>query len=269
AMRDEFGAKMHKICPTRYWRRRYDIFHKYDAGVCLTNDMFFSVTFEGLGLCVANHIVDSLKASNIPPPYTVVDVFAGAGGNTIALARHPLIKRVISIELNPSVAECNRRNCMIYGVKDKVEIVLDDAFSYLAARGKERVELEEELERERQEASEDCGDEPEDCGMCDAMILSPPWGGPSYMDYDKFPVDLLMENRMAELSELAGRVCPRLCMLLPKNSCEHALERLVQKTRDGARDQGLGSAYALLELDDRERMLALYTGSLASSIGFL
>ncbi len=81
----------------------------------------------------------------------LIDVFAGAGGNSIAFARSGRWDRVYAIEQQATLLECARHNARLYEVEDRITWIHGDCF---------RV-LENELRRVENAV----------------LFASPPWGG--------------------------------------------------------------------------------------------
>lgn len=67
---------------------------------------------------------------------TLVDCFAGAGGNAIAFALSGRWKQIFAIELDAKVLECAKHNAEIYGVKNKIVWIQGDCFDVLKKRMK-------------------------------------------------------------------------------------------------------------------------------------
>lgn len=61
----------------KYWLQRYDLFSKYDEGVKLDEEGWFSVTPEEIAVRHAERSGGGV----------VVDCFAGVGGNSIQFAK--------------------------------------------------------------------------------------------------------------------------------------------------------------------------------------
>ena len=49
------------------------------------------------------------------------------------------------------------------------------------------------------------------------MFLSPPWGGPAYMDKDTFDIDTMTPAGSA-IFQAASKVSPNIAYFLPKNT---------------------------------------------------
>lgn len=98
----------------KYWSQRYRYFTKYDQGIKLDKEGWYSVTPER----IAAHIAQRC-ASDV-----IIDAFCGVGGNTIqfALTCH----YVIAIDIDPVRLECARHNARIYGVEDRIEFICGD-----------------------------------------------------------------------------------------------------------------------------------------------
>ena len=70
---------------------------------------------------------------------------------------------VIAIDISEEKIECARHNAHIYGVEDRIEFIVGD-FLKLAPSLK-----------------------------ADVVFLSPPWGGPSYLNADVFDIATMMQ----------------------------------------------------------------------------
>ncbi|CAH0729526.1 unnamed protein product, partial [Brenthis ino] len=104
-------AKMYK-----YWKKRHSLFHRFDEGIRLDRESWFSVTPES----VARHIAAKYVYD------VVVDAFCGAGGNTIQFAHTS--KKVIAIDIDPDKIEMAKHNATVYGVADRIEFIVGDFF---------------------------------------------------------------------------------------------------------------------------------------------
>ncbi|CAD6339995.1 unnamed protein product [Miscanthus lutarioriparius] len=100
------------------------------------------------------------QAARAAPGDLVVDAFAGCGGNSIQFAARYVTgttRRAI-----PSPVELAALNARVYGVEDRIEFIVGDFFRlapFLKA---------------------------------DLVFLSPPWGGPSYIQAPVYTLDMLM-----------------------------------------------------------------------------
>ncbi|KAK4318478.1 hypothetical protein Pmani_010520 [Petrolisthes manimaculis] len=103
--------KLHK-----YWAQRHRFFVKYDEGIKLDNDSWFSVTPEVIALHQASRCESDV----------VVDAFCGAGGNAIQLAR--TCSQVIAIDIDPMKIALARHNAEIYKVSHKIQFLIGDFF---------------------------------------------------------------------------------------------------------------------------------------------
>ncbi|XP_069702009.1 uncharacterized protein Tgs1 isoform X2 [Periplaneta americana] len=101
----------------KYWIRRYQLFSKFDEGIKLDEESWFSVTPER----IAGHIAERCRCD------IVVDAFCGAGGNSIQFAF--TCARVIAIDIDPQKIALARHNADVYGVADRIEFVVGDFMS--------------------------------------------------------------------------------------------------------------------------------------------
>lgn len=200
----------------KFWLQRKHLFYKYDDGILLDHESWYSVR---AALCsdlvsarmlvcsqlttpharryapqvtpqaIAEHIADRLKCD------VVVDPFAGCGGNVIQLAR--TCKHVVAIDIDPEKIRMAQHNARIYGVADKIEWIVGDSLELLPRL------------------------------TADAVFLSPPWGGLTY-SRKHFRLDEMMIKRVSgsELFALARRVSRNVAYYLPKATPDAELEGL-------------------------------------------
>ncbi|CAB1121224.1 unnamed protein product [Ectocarpus sp. CCAP 1310/34] len=103
----------------KYWGQRYRYFSRFDEGVTMDEEGWYSVTPEA----IARHIAERVCCD------VVVDPFVGCGGNAVqfALVAH----LVFAVDIDPVKLEHARRNAAIYGVEDRIEFILGDAMKVL------------------------------------------------------------------------------------------------------------------------------------------
>ncbi|KAG0479888.1 hypothetical protein HPP92_010746 [Vanilla planifolia] len=104
---------------SKYWRQRYSLFSRYDDGIKMDEEGWFSVTPEAIAAEQAAHAA----AHGVP---VIIDCFAGVGGNAIQFAARSFY--VVAIEIDPRKVKCAIKNARIYGVEDKIDFVVGDFF---------------------------------------------------------------------------------------------------------------------------------------------
>lgn len=177
----------------KYWNQRYRYFSRFDEGIQMDEEAWYSVTPEK----IAEHIAKRccLKNSNI----VIVDAFTGAGGNAIQFAR--FCSQVIAIDIDPQKIKIARHNAKIYGVDHKIEFV--------------------------------CGNFLDICPSlkADVIFLGPPWGGTDYLQRSPhFEIDkgIRLDDSCngTELFSRALKITSSLVYLLPRNVLVRDLRRL-------------------------------------------
>ena len=103
----------------KYWAQRYRLFSKFDEGIKLDAESWYSVTPEK----IAEHIADRCRAD------VLVDGFCGVGGNAIQFAF--TCERVIAIDIDPRKIELARHNAKVYEVEDRIEFIVGDYFEVM------------------------------------------------------------------------------------------------------------------------------------------
>lgn len=195
----------------KYWAQRKRLFRKYDEGILLDEESWFSVTPE----VIADHIAGRMKqlsnrisraeSTGKSTGCIVLDAFCGCGGNAISFAKRPgnEISLVIAVDKDREKLRMAANNASIYGVPtDKIIFIEADAIRlmetyYLAGKlttSKKCSDGENKgkLSTQNQYISNDPSTE-----LChgfkiggfqilpstiDIIFLSPPWGGPSYIE---------------------------------------------------------------------------------------
>lgn len=183
----------------KYWRQRYDLFSRFDEGVYMNAELWYSVTPEAVAIFIAKF----LTACD-PKMTTILDVFCGGGGNAVQLARY--FDKVYGVDLNEEHLYCTEKNAELYDVRDKVELKM----------GSWPEGIDEEYMNKLQRE-------------VDFVFASPPWGGPGYKNKDCFDLTLLQPIPLRDLLVSFFKISSNVCLFLPKNS---DLTQLSQVTKD-------------------------------------
>ena len=172
----------------KYWLQRYSLFSRYDYGVGIDDEAWYSSTPEVIAWHQAKRIKAVLpsKGSSF-----VVDAFGGVGGNSIQLALAGC--HVLSVEIDSRKASLLQQNARVYDVSERVEVVCVD-FLDLAPRIR-----------------------------ADVVLLSPPWGGPEYSQEESFDVEKMgghPELGLSALLKIAFEVmgCQAAVAWLPRSA---------------------------------------------------
>ena len=98
----------------RYWKQRHLYWTRYDQGIKMDPQGWYSVTPEA----IARRIASRCRSD------TIIDAFCGVGGNAIQFAH--TCSHVIAIDIDPVRLACAKHNATIYGVADRIEFILGD-----------------------------------------------------------------------------------------------------------------------------------------------
>ncbi|TNN16075.1 Trimethylguanosine synthase [Schistosoma japonicum] len=109
-----------KVLP-KYWKRRYDLFERFDEGVQLDEESWYSVTPEA----IARHQAKTCSCD------LLIDAFAGVGGNTIQFAQ--TCRLVLAIENCFPRLLMLQNNAKIYSVLSKIMLVCGDVEKVLSS----------------------------------------------------------------------------------------------------------------------------------------
>jgi trimethylguanosine synthase len=103
----------------KYWNQRRRLFSRFDQGILLDEEGWFSVTPEQIADHVAARTVDlykSVQTSSMDNDLIVLDAFCGCGGNSIAFARHASVKLVVCVDIDRSKLLRAANNAFIYEI---------------------------------------------------------------------------------------------------------------------------------------------------------
>eukprot|EP01062_Namystynia_karyoxenos_P065665 TRINITY_DN5946_c0_g1_i1.p1 TRINITY_DN5946_c0_g1~~TRINITY_DN5946_c0_g1_i1.p1 ORF type:complete len:406 (+),score=109.03 TRINITY_DN5946_c0_g1_i1:71-1288(+) len=176
----------------KYYQQRYRLWSRFDEGVRMDEESWYSVTPEA----IAQHTAARLR---VCPHDVVIDAFSGSGGNTIQFAM--VARHVIAIDIDPVKLALAQHNATVYGVRHKIDYVCGDYAQLLP-----------HLE-------------------ADVVFLSPPWGGPKYRTGSYFDLrDITVSSSGVTVQEIVRRtrelVTPNVVLFVPRNSLAEQLTAL-------------------------------------------
>lgn len=146
---------------------------------------------------------------------TLIDVFAGAGGNTIAFALTNRWKRIIAIERDPSTLACAQHNAELYEVDPSIITWIHaDSFEYLDLLHNRTDELHPDLRIDMSNT---------------VLFASPPWGGPGYTTDEVFDLSNMQPYNLDKLHSSYRRMDHAL--FLPRTSDIRQVAKLALEDR--------------------------------------
>ncbi|KAL1664610.1 RNA cap guanine-N2 methyltransferase-domain-containing protein [Schizophyllum commune] len=172
-------------------RLRYFSLYSEPPGCLLDTEGWFSVTPEA----IANRIAERCRCD------TILDAFCGVGGNAIAFAQ--TCQRVIALDTDLTRLALARHNAQIYGVADRIEFILTDYVAFAEAY----------ISRMKSSKS---------ARMIDVVFLSPPWGGPSYLQGSSRPASPVKGSNVPGMCSVhfGDKRTDMLCAVLPADAEE-------------------------------------------------
>jgi len=163
----------------KYWVQRYYLFSKFDAGIKMDKEGWYSVTPEPIASHIAHRIYSKLGPNTI-----LLDALCGVGGNVIQFAQ--LSPLVFAIDIDPVKVEMAKHNAAVYNVEQKIEFVIGDCLQ-LAPHFR-----------------------------VDVVFLSPPWGGPQYLKERFFDLKRIIPNGDT-LYKMSAGITKDIVYYLPRN----------------------------------------------------
>lgn len=138
-----------------------------------------------------SHVASDLASFASSSKTTLIDLFAGAGGNIIAFALSGRWEKIIAVERDASVLACAQHNASIYGVVDQITWIHDDCFSYVSKNS--------DIDRSKT-----------------VIFASPPWGGPGYRTDEIFNLATMQPYSLKQIHEMCRMM--DCALYLPRTS---------------------------------------------------
>jgi trimethylguanosine synthase len=180
------------LVENKFWSQRKRFFTKFDEGIQLDGESWYSVTPEVIANYTSRRMTMNLSSNSQARGFTVLDAFGGAGGNTIAFCLNDRVDRVVHVDTDLSKIRMAANNCRVYGIPPhKVLFLHANAChvlkSYKNGRLIERDGDERKDEDEKESPATVHGYAVESSlealpSEIHAVFLSPPWGGPDVVD---------------------------------------------------------------------------------------
>jgi trimethylguanosine synthase len=169
----------------KYYQQRYKLFSRFDSGILLDKESWYSVTPEKVAQHIAYKCFERFK---FDPNLVVFDPFCGSGGNTIQFAKY--FNQVYSFDIDYKKLLCAKQNSIIYNVDNKIEFICDDYFNIINYLDKFKPDI---------------------------VFLSPPWGGIDYMNTDECDISKFPINGF-NIFNYALKLTKNIVYFLPRNT---------------------------------------------------
>mmetsp|Transcript_24898 Transcript_24898/g.41494 ORF Transcript_24898/g.41494 Transcript_24898/m.41494 type:complete len:648 (-) Transcript_24898:113-2056(-) len=115
----------------KYWDQRYRLLSRYDRGIRLDSESWYSITPEVVAQHVTVACIGRAREKAGICITNVLDCFSGCGGNTIPFAVHDNC-RVTAVDLDPVKLSYLRHNAMLYGAaEDRITTIAADVYQLL------------------------------------------------------------------------------------------------------------------------------------------
>lgn len=183
----------------KYWNQRYNLFSRFDDGIMMDDESWYSVTPENIAKHIAKRFHLSLGSGHL----LIVDGFCGVGGNLIQFALYSPHVRVIGCDISMEKIQMAKHNAKIYGVDHQCEFILGDFMDLMPSLRFHQV---------------------------DAVFLSPPWGGVEYKELKKYSLDLMKPSGFDVVQLCRKYITNNIAFLMPRNiDIEEISKKLLDK----------------------------------------
>ena len=191
AIDDEIPNPISALVHDKYWAQRRRLFWKFDMGIQLDPEGWYSVTPEAIANHVARQVASLAKGSE---GFIILDAFCGCGGNAIGFGKQKQLSLIVCADIDRSKLRKAAYNACLYEIpKEKLIFVECSSLFLLQHCYHDGVLCLESLK----DATNLPNVETEVCagffigglGMLphriDAVFMDPPWGGVTYNSLGK------------------------------------------------------------------------------------
>lgn len=218
----------------KYWDQRYRLFRRFDRGVRLDAESWYSVTYEVIAQYTASRCQEAARRLGLPLGI-VVDAFCGCGGAALPFAASGQ-HQVMAVDMDAVKLGHLQANAALYHASAGINAVQDDVLRFLGSLADPQA-----LSAHRQAISRHAGVITEAeaealpakrCYSADLVILSPPWGGPAYLQAEAYDLrSMLSSGDCYDLVALAVCVAPSVVLTIPRNSPDEQVRTLAALLR--------------------------------------
>ena len=216
----------------KYFDQRYRLFRRYDEGILLDDESWYSVTPEAISQHIADYV---LQLSGRRRLGGIIELFCGSGGNTIPLAN--ISEFVVAIDHDVDKLTRLVNNAAVYGVAKCIFPIACDVHCLLEERSV-------------------LGGTPK----FDLLLMSPPWGGPAYLEGGLFNLKTGFPcGDGFDLIVRSFRLCGNVVCVLPKNVDSKQL-RKIQRILSG-----VSCRLERIFLHNKHKLSIFYVGAMFDS----
>jgi len=168
----------------KYWAQRRRLFSKYDEGIMLDKESWYSITPEAIANHLTKRIVDIFQNENSSERTGMImlDPFCGCGGNGISFAKHSDVHMTVCVDIDIEKLKMAANNASIYGIDtSRIIFILADASDVMKCyQNGENILNKKHDETPLVHMGYTIGLLEHLPQRIDCIFLSPPWGGPDY-----------------------------------------------------------------------------------------
>ena len=161
-----------------FWYQRYYYYSKFDEGIKMDNESWYSVTPE----IIAEYTAKLANKNSI-----IIEGFCGSGGNVIQFSKY--CKKVYAIDIDEKKLDICKNNCKIYNCPENIIFIHSDFLKI--DKYKENIKG-------------------------DFIFLSPPWGGIQYKNNEIYCIKNLMKPDISEIIKMSLKVSKYIMFYLPR-----------------------------------------------------
>jgi 16S rRNA G966 N2-methylase RsmD len=180
-----------------FWYQRYYYYSKYDEGILMDHESWWSVTPE----IIAEYTAKLAKNCS------VIDGFCGSGGNVIQFSKY--CSEVFAIDIDPKKLEICKNNCRIYNCKNNIHFI---EYDFLKIQNYDKIKVK-----------------------ADYIFLSPPWGGISYKNSDIYSIKESMTPDISEIIKVSLKIVKYIMFYVPRTLMLNELFQIISEINKNER----------------------------------
>ncbi|CAD8194045.1 unnamed protein product [Paramecium octaurelia] len=231
-----FNAHHEKTTPTiqlkkkirKFYHKRHFLFKKFDEGIVLDEESWYSVVPEEVASYVAERLHKRIIDQKIPIKQ-VIDGFCGSGGLAIQLASK--FDNLLCIDLDPVKLKNLQANAVIY--QRTIETQLNNFLL---------------IEHEFDENT--------------ILTLCPPWGGLDYFKKEVYDLEKDMTPCLSDILRKAFSISCNIVLQLPKNVSISQLTTLIQQQSQHLNFKRYSLEIEMIYINNQISQLFVYFGQI-------
>lgn len=186
----------------KYFAQRFRLVSRFHRDLELSEVAWFSICPEEISRHIGRRI--AMLSRKLGRKIRILDPFCGAGGNIVQAALMEEVEHAWASDIDDGEVRCAERMAKLYEAEAKITFRRSDVFDL----------------------------DPRTLASVDAIVTSPPWGGPAYLQgiYDLSSMEPGYEKMLSHLAQFTAN----MAILMPRNVAADQVARSAAAAKSSA-----------------------------------